>query len=611
MIVSSPYRSLPHLFHERVTATPGATAYLYPEDGRWNSLTWEETAARVRAIACGLLSLGLTPQERVGIVSNTRIEWILADLGVLCAGGVTATVYASATPDDTSFILADSESVVVFAEDAAQAQKVLSGKARLPGLRQIVLFDPSGGLPEGAILLKELERRGREWDALHPGAFEASAGRPAPESLATLIYTSGTTGRPKGVELAHDNWLFVAEAVASVGLVGPSDLQYFWLPLAHVFGKAIVGVCIQIGIPTAVDGRVDRIGENLASVKPTFVGAVPRIFEKVRAKVLAQALEAGGLKAGIFKWALAVGTEAFRVEAAGKSPGAWLSLRRALADRLVFGKVRAKFGGRLRFFFSGSAPLAREVGEFFAAFGVTILEGYGLTESTAVTFFNRLDDNRFGTVGPPVPGMEVSFAPDGEIFLRGRGIMRGYHGLPKETAEALDADGWFHTGDVGRLGADGHLEITDRKKELIKTSGGKYVAPQVIEGLLKVESPLISYAILQGDRRNFCTALISLSEEEILAWARAAGLAGRPYEELVRDERVHRLLEPHVEHVNARLARHETIKRFAILPSELKIETGELTPSLKVRRKTVEQHYRGLIDGLYAEPTQKPLPATF
>ncbi len=611
MTVSSPFRSLPHLFRERVTATPRATAYLYPEDGRWKPLTWEEAAARVRAIACGLLSLGLEPGERVGIVSNTRIEWILADLGVLCAGGVTATVYASATPDDTSFILADSESVLVFAEDAAQAQKVLSGKAGLPGLRQIVLLDPSGGLPEGAISLVELERRGREWDAIHPGAFEESAGRPTPETLATLIYTSGTTGRPKGVELTHDNWLFVAEAVASVGLVGPSDLQYFWLPLAHVFGKAIVGVCIHIGIPTAVDGRVDRIGENLATVKPTFVGAVPRIFEKVRAKVLGQALEAGGLKSKIFEWALSVGAEVSRLEATGRRPGLRLSVKHALADRLVFRKVRAKFGGRLRFFFSGSAPLAREVGEFFAAFGVTILEGYGLTESTAVTFFNRLGANRFGTVGPPVPGMEVSFAPDGEILLRGRGIMRGYHGLPKETAEALDADRWFHSGDIGRLGADGHLEITDRKKELIKTSGGKYVAPQVIEGLLKVESPLISYAILQGDRRNFCTALISLSEEEILTWARATGLAGRPYEEIVRDERVHRLLEPHVEHVNARLARHETIKRFAILPSELKIETGELTPSLKVRRKTVEQHYRALIDRLYAEPPPEAGPAPF
>jgi long-chain acyl-CoA synthetase len=599
------FRSVPHLFLERARATPEATAYFWPDDDDWRPLTWKAAAERVRAIACGLRSLGLDADECAGIVSNTRVEWILVDLGILCAGGVTVTVYAASTADDTAFILGDSRSAVVFAEDGAQAEKVLSRKAELPGLRQIVLFDASLGIPEGAILLEELENRGREWDAIHPGAFEENAGRAAPETLATLIYTSGTTGRPKGVELTHDNWLFVAESIDSLGIFDPADVQFFWLPLAHVFGKAIVAVCIRIGIPTAVDGRVDRIGQNLASVRPTFVAAVPRIFEKVRGKVLGQGLAAGGLRSKIFGWALAVGTEVHRMEAGGGRPGAWLSLERAVADRLVFHKVREKFGGRLRFFFSGSAPLAREVGEFFAAFGVNINEGYGLTESTAISFFNRPGANRYGTVGPPIPGMEVSLAPDGEILLRGRGIMRGYHGLPAESAEALDPGGWLHTGDIGRLGTDGHLEITDRKKELIKTSGGKYVAPQLIEGLLKVESPLISYAILHGESRNYCTALISLSEEEILAWARESGLAGRPYEEVVKDERVYRLLEPHVERVNARLARHETIKRFAILPSELKIENGELTPSLKVRRKTVEQNYRALIDGLYAEAPQK------
>jgi long-chain acyl-CoA synthetase len=601
----SRFRSLPHLLLYRVSSTPEAVAYLRPADDGWKSLTWKETADRVRAIGCGLLSLGLSAGDRVGIVSNTRLEWILADLGILSAGGVTVTVYAASTADDTAFILADSASTIVFAEDAAQARKVLEGQSGRRGLRQIVLFDASGGVSENSMTLEELERRGREWDVAHPGGLEESVQKLAPETLATLIYTSGTTGRPKGVELTHDNWLFVAESIDSLGIFSPSDVQFFWLPLAHVFGKAIVGVCIRIGIPTAVDGRVDQLGQNLAAVRPTFVCAVPRIFEKVRAKILGQGLGTGGVKAKIFEWSLAVGTEAFRLGAEGKIPGPWLSLRRDLADRLVFANVRQKFGGRLRFFFSGSAPLSREVGEFFAALGVPILEGYGLTESTAINVFNRPGSNRFGTVGQPIPGMEVSLAPDGEILLRGRAVMRRYHGLPAETAEALDADGWLRTGDIGRLGADGHLEITDRKKDLIKTSGGKYVAPQIIEGLLKVASPLISYAILHGESRNYCTALISLSEEEILTWAREAGLAGKPYEEVVSDERVHRLLEPHVERVNTRLARHETIKRFAILPSELSIESGELTPSLKVRRKTVEQHYRALIDHLYAEPTHR------
>lgn len=595
-------RSIPHLFLNRVAATPEATAYLSPDGGGWKSLTWKETEGRVRAIAGGLRSLAVEPGERVGIVSNTRLEWILADLGILSLGGVTATVYAASTPEDTGFILSDSRSVAVFAEDAVQARKVLDRKDDLPDLRHVILFDTSGGISEGALALEELERRGREWDANHPGAFEKGAGKPNPGTLATLIYTSGTTGRPKGVELTHDNWLFVAESIRSLGMFSPSDHQFLWLPLAHVFGKAVISASIDIGVPTAVDGRVDRIGENLGSVRPTFVCAVPRIFEKVHAKILGQVLAAGGAKAAIFNWALGVGTKAAQLRREGSPLGPWLALQHRLADRLVFHKIRERFGGRLRFFVSGSAPLAHEMGEFFDAFGVTILEGYGLTESTGTTFFNRLDDNRFGTVGTVLPGMEVSFAPDGEILLRGRGIMRGYYGRPADTAEVLDAEGWLHTGDIGNLGGDGHLEITDRKKDLIKTSGGKYVAPQVVEGRLKLETPLISYAILHGNNRSFCTALVSVAEEEILSWAKAAGLAGKPYEELVKDERVHRLLEPHIERVNARLARHETIKRFAILPSELKIETGELTPSLKVRRKVVEQHYRELLDQLYAEP---------
>jgi long-chain acyl-CoA synthetase len=599
--VSRRFRSVPHLFLDRVSATPEATAYTYPADDGWKSLTWQEAQVRVRSIACGLLSLGLKPQERVGIVSGTRIEWILTDLGVLCAGGVTATVYVNSTPEDTAFILADSRSVVVFAEDATQARKILARRSDLPDLGHLILFDASGGLPEGTISLVDLESRGHEWSESHPGVFEQTAGGATPDALATLIYTSGTTGRPKGVELTHDNWLFETESIGSTGTLSPSDLQYFWLPLAHVFGKTAITICIGIGIPTAVDGRVDRIAENLAVVKPTYVGAVPRIFEKIHGKILGQALAAGGLKAKIFQWALDVGVQVSALRKERRRPGIWLALRHSVADRLVFHKMRDRFGGRLRFFFCGSAPLSRELGEFFDAFGVTILEGYGLTESTAVTFFNRLGENRYGTVGTPIPGMELKIASDGEILLRGRGIMRGYFGQPAETAEVLDAEGWLHTGDIGVLDAEGHLAITDRKKDLIKTSGGKYVAPQVVEGRLKLETPLIAHALLHGNNRRFCTALISLSEEEVLSWARAEGLAGKPYDELVKDQRVLDLVQPHIDHVNARLARHETIKRFAILPSELKIETGELTPSLKVRRKVVEKRYRDLIEQLYAE----------
>ena len=601
---STPCRSVPELFLERVRATPEAPGFLHPGNGEWKALSWRETGRRVRELACGLLSLGFSAGETAAIVSATRIDWVLADLAILCAGGVTATVYAVSTEDDMAFILSDARAAVAFAEDAAQARRILSRKDALPNLRTLVLFDASADLPDGAMSLAELSALGNAWDAAHPGAFEAAAGLATRETLATIIYTSGTTGRPKGVELTHDSWLFEVESIGSMGLVGPSDLQFLWLPLAHVFGRVCLVLGVGLGFPTAVDGRVDRIAENLATVRPTFVCVVPRIFEKVHAKILGQALSAGGPKAAIFRWALGVGLEASRRRREGRPPGPWLAAERFLADKLVLRKVRDRFGGRLRFFICGSSPLARELAEFFDAFGVTILEGYGLSESTAMTVCNLPDRNRWGTVGIPIPGMEVAFEPDGEILLRGRGVMRGYHGLPQETADAIDREGWLHTGDVGELDPVGHLRITDRKKDLIKTSGGKYVAPQRVEGLLKLETSLISHALLVGNNRRFCAALISLAEEEILAWARTQGLEGKPYDELVRDPRVETLMRPHVDNVNAQLARHETIKRWAVLPSELNIERGELTASLKVRRKVVEQHYHLVIEQLYAEVSE-------
>ncbi|MDL2716732.1 MAG: long-chain fatty acid--CoA ligase [Acidobacteriota bacterium] len=598
---AAPYRSIPDLFLSRVTATPDAPAFLYPEEGIWKSLSWRETAARVRELACGLLSLGLSAGDRVAIVSSTRLEWILADLAIACAGGVTATVYPVSTEEDTSFILTDSRAAIVFAEDADQARRIVSRRDALPRLRHLVLFNASAGLPGDAMSLLDLAALGRAWDAAHPGGFDAAAGAIGPSDLATLIYTSGTTGRPKGVELPHDCWLFEIESIGKLNLLGPSDLQFLWLPLSHVFGKVCVTLGIGFGFPTAVDGRVDRIAANLASVRPTFVCVVPRIFEKVHAKILEQALASGKAKAAIFRWALGVGTEVARRRSDGRGIGVFLEARRRVADALVFEKVRRRFGGRLRFFICGSVALARELTEFFAAFGVTILEGYGLSESTAMTVSNLPHRNRWGTVGLPIPGIEVSFAADGEILLRGRGIMRGYFGLPEETARVIDPEGWLHTGDIGALDAAGHLTITDRKKDLIKTSGGKFVAPQHVEGKLKLDMPLIAQALLHGEGRRFCSALISLSEEELLAWARAEGIQGASYAELVRDPRVVEIIRRHVEHVNAHLARYEAIRRWAILPAELKIETGELTPSLKVRRRVVEQRYREVLESLYAE----------
>jgi long-chain acyl-CoA synthetase len=603
-----PYRSIPDLFLARVAATPDGPAFLHPGDGAWKTLTWSETAARVRELACGLLSLGITAGDRVAIASSTRLEWILADLAVACAGAVTATVYPVSTEDDASFILSDSRAALAFAEDAAQARRIASRRDMLPFLRNVVLLDASAGLPDGTMSLPDLASLGRAWDAEHPGGFDAAAAAASPADLATLIYTSGTTGRPKGVELPHDCWLFEIESIGSLGLLGPSDLQFLWLPLSHVFGKVCVTLGIGFGFPTAVDGRVDRIAGNLASVKPTFVCVVPRIFEKVRAKILEQARTGGRAKAAIFDRALAIGIEVARRRAAGRPVGPLLEAARRIADALVFAKVRSRFGGRLRFFICGSVALPRELTEFFAAFGLTILEGYGLSESTAMTVSNLPGRNRWGTVGIPIPGIELSFAEDGEILLRGRGIMRGYFGLPEETARVLDVHGWLHTGDVGALDSAGHLVITDRKKDLIKTSGGKFVAPQNVEGLLKLETPVIGHVLLHGEGRRFCVALIALSEEDLRAWAKASGIPDAPYAEMVRDPRVVEHVRRHVEHVNEKVARHEAVRRWALLPAEPKVETGELTPSLKVRRRFVEARYRDVLEGLYAETPPPETP---
>ncbi len=594
-------RSVPELFLERVGKTPDAEAFRHPvAGGAWRSLSWSETEGRVRRVASGLRALGVRSEQVCAILSSTRIEWILADFGILFAGGATSTIYPSSTAEETAFILSDSRAVVAFAEDGEQAAKILGRAGELPALRNVVTFD-GGGSGDGRVLsLAELEERGRALDLAHPGAFEETAAEVRPDALATLVYTSGTTGRPKGVELTHAAWVAQSKAVEDSGILsGAAHVQFFWLPLAHVFGKMIGTAQLRLGFPTAVDGRVDRIVENLAATRPTFVCAVPRIFEKVHNRVLANAREGGAAKEAIFGWAVGVGLEHARLVRAGRRPGAVLAAKRALADRLVFRKVRALFGGRLRFFISGSAPLSKEIAEFFDAMGVAILEGYGLTESSAATHVNLPASRKIGTVGPALPGIDVRVAEDGEILMRGPWIMRGYRGLPERTSEALDRDGWLHTGDVGFVDGEGFLAITDRKKDLIKTSGGKYVAPTDLETKLKAISPWIAQALVHGDRRNYVTALVTLDGEAIARWAVERGLSGRTPADLALAPEVRALVQRDFDRLNALLPRFATVKRFTILPRELSEAEGEVTPSQKLKRKAIEQRYRSELDAMY------------
>ncbi|MFF9805876.1 AMP-dependent synthetase/ligase [Streptomyces coeruleorubidus] len=605
--------SVAGLFLERVAATPDAEAYRYPVPAssgqgpdEWKSLSWAQAAERVYAIAAGLIELGVQPEQRVALASSTRIEWILADLGIMCAGAATTTVYPQTNAEESAYILSDSESRVLIAENVEQLAKAQEKRAELTDLTHVVVIDPAGVETADWILtLDELEKRGAARLEKDPDLIKERVGAITRDQLATLIYTSGTTGRPKGVRLPHDNWSYMAKATAATGLISSEDVQYLWLPLAHVFGKVLTSGQIDVGHVTAVDGRVDKIIENLPVVQPTYMAAVPRIFEKVYNGVAAKARAGGGAKYKIFQWAAEVAREYAKVSqdnfrrTGTASVPFGLGAKHKVADALVYAKIREAFGGNLRACVSGSAALAPEIGYFFSGAGIHILEGYGLTESSAASFVNPGEAYRTGTVGKPLPGTEVRIADDGEILLRGPGIMEGYHKLPDKTAEVLEADGWFHTGDIGELSPDGYLRITDRKKDLIKTSGGKYIAPAEVEGQFKAVCPYVSNILVHGADRNFCTALIALDEVAITEWAKENGLEGKSYAEIVSSPATVEMVDGYVKQLNEGLQRWQTIKKFRLLPRDLDIEHGEITPSLKLKRPVVEREYKHLIEEMY------------
>ncbi len=594
---AASFKSVAEMFHHRVRSTPDTDAFYYRKNGEWQTMNWKDVGARSRNIACGLRGLGLDSEQRVALLCGTRVEWILADMGILCAAGATTTIYPSNTPEECAYIINDSGTRFVFAENAKQVAKLKKVQAELTTLAGIIVME--GDAEDGVMTLAELESKGAEWDKANPGEYDRISDAVGPESLATLIYTSGTTGAPKGVMLTHDCWVYEGEAMDALGILSPADKQYLFLPLAHSFAKVLEAAIIRIGIPTAIDGDIDSLIENLAVVKPTFMGAVPRIFEKVYNKVVTGQREKGGVSLKIFNWAIAVGKEVSALRQAGKDASGLLAFKHMIADKLVYSKLKGRFGGRIRFFISGGAPLSREIGEFFHAADVLILEGYGLTESSAASFVNLPQKFKFGTVGPAVPGTEVKIAEDGEILLKGRGIMRGYYNRDEATKEALSGDGYLHTGDIGEVN-DGFLKITDRKKDLIKTSGGKYVAPQEIEGKLKARCTLISQVVVHGDNRNFCSALITVNEDAARSWCKSNNVTIGDYAELTRHEGVRSEISAAVDTLNKELPSYSTLKKFALLDRDLSQDDGDLTPTLKVKRKVVEGKYKQILDGFYA-----------
>jgi long-chain acyl-CoA synthetase len=602
MALDVPYRSIPDMFLKRVAATPDREAFGHPvpDDSGAAWLTWAQVSERAKAVAAGLRGLGVGHEDRVAILANTRLDWVIADLGIMCAGGATTTVYPTTEPEDATHIIADSGSRVLIAENATQAGKIAG--ATLPALTHVVLIDgpadPTATIPQ--LTLGELEARGAQALGGEPDMIEKIVERIEPDHLATLIYTSGTTGRPKGVELLHAGWCWEGVAQAKLDLLKPDDLQYLWLPLSHSFGKTLLCGVIHVGLPTYVDGRVDKLVDLLGVIRPSVLCGAPRIFEKVYNKSVTTAQSAGGAKAKIFAWAVRTGKEKVAREQAGQPIPTGLKVRYALAEKLVFSKLQERLGGRIRVLVSGAAPLSREISAFFAAANLPISEGYGLTETSAGNFVNRPGALKIGTVGRALGDLECRIDSDGEILVRGTPVMRGYHNLPEETAAAFTPDGFFRTGDIGELDDQGYLKITDRKKDLVKTSGGKYIAPSHIEGMFKALCPYVSQAVVIGQARNYCTMLVTLDPDAITAWAAGGPLDGQGYAQFVAAPEVWAMVEGYVRELNAKLNRWETIKKFTILPRDLTIEDGEMTPSMKIKRRGVEANFAAEIDRMYA-----------
>ncbi|HET8713000.1 MAG TPA: long-chain fatty acid--CoA ligase [Gemmatimonadales bacterium] len=566
--------------------------------GAWVGITHREALERVRAISLGLRELGIEPGDKVAIVSENRPEWALADYACLTARATDVPIYPTLTPKQTEYILRDSESVAVFCSTTAQVDKVLEVKDALPGLQHVIVFDAAAAAERPRVMsLAALEAKGRAAISKYPN-WKQEALTAAPDDLATLIYTSGTTGDPKGVMLSHYNIWSNVQACLQMIPIGGGDSCLSMLPLSHSYERMVDYTLFQAGVLINYAESFDTVAANLGEVKPTVVLSVPRLYEKVYARVLENALSGSAVKRTIFFWAKRAGERWATLTLAGLPIPRGLALKKKVADRLVFSKLRARTGGRIRFFVSGAAPLSADIAKFFFSAGLPVIEGYGLTESSPVLTLNPLDRIKLGTVGRAIPGVELKIAADGEILARGPNIMRGYYKLPEATAETVDNEGWLHTGDIGELDSDGYLKITDRKKELLKTAGGKYIAPQPIEGMIK-RNKFVTNAVLYGDRRKFPIVLVVPNFDSLERWAEERKLSYGSRAELLQLADVQAKMEREVMSMLKELAKFETPKKVVLLETDFTIESGELTPTLKVKRRVVEKRYQEAIDAAY------------
>jgi long-chain acyl-CoA synthetase len=593
-------RTLSELFYYTVETYRKPDHLLRKKDGVWVPMSSDALAAAVEEFSMGLRSLGVEKGDRVAILSENRPEWLVADLATLCLGGISVPAYATLPAAQIRHILADSEARLVVVSNETQARKIDEIKSGLPWLRHVVRMDPP--VPGGSLALDEVRARGREALSTDRLAVKRRADEVQPDDIATLIYTSGTTGEPKGVMLSHANILAnLRGAALAFPLIGRTDLALSFLPLSHAFERTVTYFWLRVGAGIAFAESVERVPDNLQELRPTVMCSVPRLYEKIYARVQENVAAGSPISRKIFAWAMRVGRDTFRCRLEKRELGLVLRAKRALADVLVFRKIWARTGGRMKLFVSGGAPLAREIAEFLGAVGFTVCEGYGLTETSPVISANRPDRMRPGSVGLPLEGVEVRIAQDGEILTRGPHVMKGYFRKPEATSEMIDKDGWLHTGDIGLLDADGFLVITDRKKDIIVTSGGKNIAPQPVENRLKTDA-FIQEVVMIGNRRSFATALVVPAFLVLEKWATENGVTFTDRESLVASPVVVDFLLKRIASLTADLATFEKIKRIALLPREFSLETGELTPTLKVKRRVVEERYKDMVEKLYEGP---------
>lgn len=607
-------------FLERVRTTPDVVAYQYkpthPEQGPvnlWKQVTFRQYYDHVKLVSFGLMGLGVQPGDKVVILSNTRYEWSLCDIAILGASAITVPIYASNIPDDVLYILNHSDAKVAILEDAKQLQKILEKRLEKPGclprLEKIIVIEPSAmslaarhqDATRDVITLKALEELGRREEAKAPARFDENLKSAKPQDLITICYTSGTTGVPKGAMITHDGLMSVLEDAVAVihPFIKPeSEVLLSFLPFSHILGKVESMMLHTFGWRQAYSENLDKLMANIAEVRPTIMCSVPRIFEKAYNRINAMVDAGTDSKRKLFQWAMQVGRRYYQAIWDHRTPTFTEKAEYAAAKALVLNKVAQRFGGRLQFAICGGAPLPREIGEFFQIVGIKVLEGYGLTETTAPVSLNLPDDPRFGAVGRPLPEVQIKIGSDGEILIKSRKVFKGYYKMPKETEEAI-TDGWFHTGDIGHLDAEGFLHITDRKKDLIVTSGGKNIAPQKIENLAKSQK-IFSQFVVHGDRRHYLTALVTLDQDQVIKYASENQILFSEYSELIKNPKILALVQHTIDDLNQQLASFETIKKFVILPADFSVETGELTPSLKVKRGLVNKRYRSELDSMYA-----------